>query len=192
MDSIKLAEAFETLKGLVSGHRSGAHWGAKGTVRRPRAGMFGSVPAADYRLGASDWEILESAEALKLHALGLTWQQRLRRRDKFICSSQLADEQFSLQCLGGMKLEGNCLILNQTLVTPAASLWGTRTLLAGAGEHNGRAVTLHWKVQDGLDYQLCYTDPGRYEVTQHLQTCIWLSRAPEPYNGTGYLVSEFQ
>jgi hypothetical protein len=183
MDAAKVKELFGNLKGLFT-PANGSQW------LNYRATKTVASPANGYTLGATSWEILEEAEALKLYALGLTQQPRLRRRDAFVCSGNVATEEFSLNCLGGMQLDGRCIALNQNLTGPQYLL-GRRTLIA-LNEHTGRAVRIGWKRQDGASYQVCYMLPKPFTIEKHLATCIWVDRVPEDYQGPGYLVVVFE
>jgi hypothetical protein len=183
MDSTKIKEVLGGLKGLFT-PASGAHW------LNYRATKTTAAPASSYTLGATSWEVLEEAEALKLYALGLNHQPRLRRRDAFVCSGNMATEEFSMNCLGGLQLDGRCIALNQTIVGPQ-HLLGHRALIT-LNEHIGRTVRIAWKLQDGASYQVCYQLPKPFTIEKHLATCIWLDRVPEDYKGAGYLVVVFE
>jgi hypothetical protein len=191
MDTEKLSGIFTTLKGMLANTNSGVQWARTKAMKRP--GVWGGAAQQGYTLGKQygDWEILEDAEALKLHALGLTNQPRLRRRDVFMCSANIATQEFSLNCLGGMELHGNCIILNQTLETTSHGLLGRRTLIS-LNEHKARKIRLAFKMQDGLNCQVCFRIPKPFTIAQHLATCIWLDRIPEEHPGSGgYMVLEF-
>jgi hypothetical protein len=178
----KLKEVLGSLKGLFT-PASGAHWLNYRATKTPANGYTAE-------LTPTSWEILEQAEELRLYALDLTQQPRLKRRDAFVCSGDVATEEFSMKCLGGLRLDGRCIALNQTLTGPQ-HLLGRRTLLA-LNEHIGRTVRIGWKLQDGASYQVCYMLPKPFTIEKHLGTCLWLDRVPEDYQGTGYLVVVFE
>jgi len=185
MDSAKISEAFETLRGFFSSRNSGAHWTKRSAKTAAQPQVFGP---SGYSVGASTWEILETAEATRLFALGLDRQPRLGLRHAFTCSANLADQRFSEQCLGGMAIE-NAVVLNQTLECAWRPLVWTKTLLE-VNQHAGRRIRLAYKIEDGPNCQICRQIRRKYTIVQNLASVIWLDRIPES-NETGYLIAQF-
>jgi hypothetical protein len=187
MDVTKLADVFAQLKSVLSAPaNSGSQWSAA----KPKARPVGSGLLHDYRIGPlSDFEIVENAEAGKLHALGLGQQRQFGRHDQFICGADVADERYRLECLGGLQL-GPVICLGQVLESGWSPLIGQRCLLA-AGSQVGRRIRLAYRRDNGSGTELDYVIRKPYTITQHLSTCCWLDREPEFYQ-KGWLVAIFQ
>ena len=187
MDSAKLAEAFETLKSLVSGHRSGAQWSSGGKPK-PRPPVPAQIQGWDTNI--TEAEIVDAAEEGRIAALGLGNHKRFSKRDSFVCSVNQIREGEPHRLGASMVLDGRQLYLNQTLAAAHSWLIGSRTLLA-AGENTGRPIKLAYKSQDGLHYQVCHQIRGPYVIVRHGLGWLELDRAVE-HHVTGYLVAIFE
>lgn len=188
MDSSEITKAFETLKSLL-GVRTGAGKQWADNVRSTKA-VVAPLSIGGWvmdNVTVSEEQIVLGAEENRLAALGLGEQTRLRRTQQFSVSAHPVTEPHPY---GQLKIDGRQFYLDQTLVVSSYKwLQGLRPLLA-PGEHVGREVRVHYKVQDGMNFQICRTDPRKYRVARHTVTMVELDRAPEPH-GTGYLVLEF-
>ena len=186
MDSAKLAEAFETLKSLVSGHRSGAQWSSGGKPK-PRPPVPAQIQGWDTNI--TEAEIVDAAEEGRIAALGLGNHKRFSKRDSFVCSCNQIREGEPHRLGASMVLDGRQLYLNQTLAAAQSWLIGGRTLLS-AGDHVGRRIKLAYKREDGLRYFVCHQIRGPYVIVRHGLGWLELDR-PVEHNPTGYLIAQF-
>jgi hypothetical protein len=164
MDSSKIAEAFATLKDLL-GVKTGAgkQWAdnARSTKAVVAPVSFGGWVIDDGSV--SEEQIVLAGEENRLAALGLGDQTRLRRTQQFSVSAHAVSEP---HVFGKLKCDGRQFYLDQTLVVSSYKwLQGLRPLLA-IGEHVGRVVQMHYKVEDGMNFQICRTDRRKYSDSQ--------------------------
>jgi hypothetical protein len=182
----KIAEAFETLRGLFGPQNTGRQW-ASAPRARPHAGA-----PEEYRLGVSDvYEILEAADERRVYACGLADQLRLRSHHKFVCSCEVASEQYRVNCLGSIETGGRVLELGQTLICETSTWFERRRTILESGAHVGRSIRLGYRSSQGVGGDWIIKGRKPYTIERNFCTCLWLDR-PVELHMTGYLVAIFQ